>query len=205
MEKMIKFRELGLSDNIIKALEKKGFEEPTPIQAQTIPLLLSGSKDIIGQAQTGTGKTAAFGLPILEKIKKHENFVQAIVVAPTRELAIQVADELNTFKTDRSIKIATVYGGQSISEQLRRLKSGVDIVVGTPGRIIDHLNRRSMKLDRANYVVLDEADEMLNMGFREDIEKILEHVNKERQMLLFSATMPQEILQIAKVFLHNPD
>lgn len=205
MDKMIKFRELGLSDDIIKALEKKGFEEPTPIQEQTIPLLLSGSKDIIGQAQTGTGKTAAFGLPILEKIKRHENFVQAIVVAPTRELAIQVADEINSFKTDRSIKIATVYGGQSISEQLRRLKSGVDIVVGTPGRIIDHLNRRSLKLDRANYVVLDEADEMLNMGFREDIEKILEHVNKERQMLLFSATMPKEILQIAKRFMGDYD
>jgi len=205
MDKMIKFRELGLSDAIIQALEKKGFEEPTPIQKQTIPLLISGNKDIIGQAQTGTGKTAAFGLPILEKIKKHENFVQAIVVAPTRELAIQVADELNTFKTDKSIKISTVYGGQSISEQLRRLKSGVDIVVGTPGRIIDHLNRKSMKLDRTEYVVLDEADEMLNMGFRDDIEKILQFVNKDRQMLLFSATMPQEILQIAKRYMGDYD
>lgn len=202
---MIKFKELGLSDQILNALEKKGFEEPTPIQAKTIPLLLSGSKDIIGQAQTGTGKTAAFGLPILEKIKKHEKFVQAIVVAPTRELAIQVADEMMSFKTDRNIKVATVYGGQSISQQLRRLKSGVDIVVGTPGRIIDHLKRGSLKLDQAQYVVLDEADEMLNMGFREDIESILEYANEDRQMLLFSATMPPEILQIAKRFMGEYD
>lgn len=205
MEKMIKFKELGLSDHILKALEKKGFEEPTPIQSKTIPLLLSGSKDIIGQAQTGTGKTAAFGLPILEKIKKHEKYVQAIVVAPTRELAIQVADEMQSFISVKGIKIATVYGGQSISQQLRRLKSGVDIVVGTPGRIIDHLNRKSLKLDKAEYVVLDEADEMLNMGFREDIESILEYVNEERQMLLFSATMPPEILQIAKRFMGEYD
>ncbi len=205
MDKMSKFRELGLSEDILKALEKKGYEEPTPIQAQTIPLLLNGGKDIIGQAQTGTGKTAAFGLPILAKITKHSNHVQAIVVAPTRELAIQVADELESFKTDRSIKIATVYGGQSISQQLRRLKSGVDIVVGTPGRLIDHLNRRSLKLSETKYVVLDEADEMLNMGFREDIENILSHANKERQMLLFSATMPNEILQIAKRFMGDYD
>jgi len=205
MEKMIKFRELGLSDRIISALEKKGFEEPTPIQEKTIPLLLSGSKDIIGQAQTGTGKTAAFGLPILEKITKHEGHVQAIVVAPTRELAIQVADELESFKSDRRIKIATVYGGQSISQQLRRLKSGVDIVVGTPGRIIDHLNRKSLKLAQTRFVVLDEADEMLNMGFREDIENILSHANEDRQMLLFSATMPPEILAIAKRFMGDYD
>lgn len=205
MEKMIKFKELGLSDEILKALEKKGFEEPTPIQKETIPLLLSGSKDIIGQAQTGTGKTAAFGLPILEKIQKHQKYVQAIIVAPTRELAIQVADEMNSFKTDRKIKIATVYGGQSISQQLRRLKEGVDIVVGTPGRIIDHLNRKSLKLDQAQYVVLDEADEMLNMGFREDIESILEYAHEDRQMLLFSATMPPEILAIAKRFMGDYD
>lgn len=205
MEKMIKFKELGLSEGILKALEKKGFEEPTPIQAETIPLLLKGSKDIIGQAQTGTGKTAAFGLPILEKITKHSKNVQAIVVAPTRELAIQVAEELDSFKIDRSIKIATVYGGQSIDQQLRRLRSGVDIVVGTPGRLIDHLKRRSLKLDHVSHVVLDEADEMLNMGFREDIENILQYVNTDRQMLLFSATMPQEILQIAKRFMGDYD
>lgn len=205
MEKMSKFKALGLSDDILKALEKKGFEEPTPIQEQTIPLLISGDKDIVGQAQTGTGKTAAFGLPILEKIKKHEKFVQAIVVAPTRELAIQVAEELDSFKVDRSIKIATVYGGQAIDQQLRKLRSGVDIVVGTPGRLIDHLKRRSLVLDKVSYVVLDEADEMLNMGFREDIENILGYVNKTRQMLLFSATMPQEILSIAKRFMGEYD
>lgn len=205
MEKMIKFRELGLSEGILKALEKKGFEEPTPIQEKTIPLLINGSKDIIGQAQTGTGKTAAFGLPILEKITKHEKYVQAIVVAPTRELAIQVAEELDSFRTDKRIKIATVYGGQSIEQQLRKLKQGVDIVVGTPGRIIDHLNRKTLKLEQVKHVVLDEADEMLNMGFREDIESILEYVNEERQMLLFSATMPQEILEIAKRFMGDYD
>lgn len=201
VDKMIKFRELGLSDDILKALEKKGFEEPTPIQAQTIPMLLKGTHDIIGQAQTGTGKTAAFGLPILEKMDGHQKYVQAIVVAPTRELAIQVAEEIDSFKTDRNIKILSVYGGQSIDQQLKRLKSGVDIVVGTPGRIIDHLKRRSLKLDRVSHVVLDEADEMLNMGFREDIENILEYVNAERQMLLFSATMPSEILAIARKFM----
>lgn len=205
MVKMEKFRALGLSDGILKALEKKGFEEPTPIQEKTIPLLINGEKDIIGQAQTGTGKTAAFGLPILEKIEKHQKFIQAVVVAPTRELAIQVAEELDSFKIDKKIQIATVYGGQSIEQQLRKLKKGVDIVVGTPGRIIDHLNRKSMNLSQVNYVVLDEADEMLNMGFREDIENILSHVNKERQMLLFSATMPNEILAIAKKFMGEYD
>jgi len=205
MEKMQKFRDLGLSEDIIQALEKKGFEEPTPIQRETIPLLINGSKDIIGQAQTGTGKTAAFGLPILEKLRTHSKFVKAIVVAPTRELAIQVAEELDSFKTNRSIKIATVYGGQSIDQQLKRLRSGVDIVVGTPGRLIDHLKRKSLKLDQVSHVVLDEADEMLNMGFREDIESILEYVNKDRQMLLFSATMPNEILQIAKRFMGDYD
>ena len=205
MEKMIKFKALGLSDRILKALEKKGFEEPTPIQAETIPLLINGNRDIVGQAQTGTGKTAAFGLPILEKIDKHANYVQAIVVAPTRELAIQVAEELESFKLDKKIKIATVYGGQAIDLQLRKLKSGVDIVVGTPGRIIDHLKRRSLVLDKVSHVVLDEADEMLNMGFREDIENILGYVNQTRQMLLFSATMPQEILAIAKKYMGEYD
>ncbi|MBN2795187.1 MAG: DEAD/DEAH box helicase [Clostridia bacterium] len=205
MDKMEKFRALGLSDGILKALEKKGFEEPTPIQVSTIPLLIQGSKDIIGQAQTGTGKTAAFGLPILEKMEKHQKFVQAVIVAPTRELAIQVAEEMDSFKTDKKIVIATVYGGQAIDQQLRKLKQGVDIVVGTPGRIIDHLNRKSLDLSQVNYVVLDEADEMLNMGFREDIENILTHVNKERQMLLFSATMPSEILAIAKRYMGEYD
>lgn len=205
MEKMSKFKALGLSENIIKALEKKGFEEPTPIQEKTIPLLINGTKDIIGQAQTGTGKTAAFGLPILERITTHSKDVQAIVVAPTRELAIQVAEELDSFRTSKRVKIATVYGGQSIEQQLRKLRAGVDIVVGTPGRIIDHLKRKSLKLDHVSHVVLDEADEMLNMGFRDDIENILTYVNEDRQMLLFSATMPSEILEIAKRFMGEYD
>ncbi len=198
---MEKFRALGLSEKMISALEKKGFEEPTPIQKKTIPLLLEGVKDVIGQAQTGTGKTAAFGLPILERIDGHRKHVQAIVVTPTRELAIQVADELNSFNSDKKIKICTVYGGQSISIQLKKLKEGMDIVVGTPGRIIDHLNRKSLKIDKVDYVVLDEADEMLNMGFIEDIENILSFANEERQMLLFSATMPKEVLSIARKFM----
>ena len=133
--KMIKFKELGLSDQILKALEKKGFEEPTPIQTETIPMLLKGTENVIGQAQTGTGKTAAFGLPILERILEHQKYVQAIIVAPTRELAIQITEELQSFKTDKVVKILTVYGGQSIDLQLKKLKSGVDIVVGTPGRL----------------------------------------------------------------------
>lgn len=198
INKLEGFAALGLSEKTIKALVKKGFEEPSPIQALTIPVLLKGEKDVVGQAQTGTGKTAAFGLPILEMINKSNGNVRAIVLAPTRELAIQVAEEINSFANGRKLKIVPVYGGQSIELQIRQLKKGVDIVVGTPGRVQDLIDRKVLKLDKLEYFILDEADEMLNMGFVEDIEKILESTNKDKRMLFFSATMPKEILKIAE-------
>ena len=198
INKLEGFAALGLSEKTIKALAKKGFEEPSPIQALTIPVLLKGEKDVVGQAQTGTGKTAAFGLPILEMIDKSNGNVRAIVLAPTRELAIQVAEEINSFANGRKLKIVPVYGGQSIELQIRQLKKGVDIVVGTPGRVQDLIDRKVLKLDKLEYFILDEADEMLNMGFVEDIEKILESTNKDKRMLFFSATMPKEILKIAE-------
>ena len=198
INKLEGFAALGLSEKTIKALAKKGFEEPSPIQALTIPVLLKGEKDVVGQAQTGTGKTAAFGLPILEMINKSNGNVRAIVLAPTRELAIQVAEEINSFANGRKLKIVPVYGGQSIELQIRQLKKGVDIVVGTPGRVQDLIDRKVLRLDKLEYFILDEADEMLNMGFVEDIEKILESTNKDKRMLFFSATMPKEILKIAE-------
>ncbi|MBI1226471.1 MAG: DEAD/DEAH box helicase [Bacteroidetes bacterium] len=199
------FKELGLSADILEGLLKKGFVNPTPIQAQTIPMLLNGERDIIGQAQTGTGKTAAFGLPIIERITPGLRKVQAIVLAPTRELASQVADELESLKGKRDLRILPVYGGQGMDIQLRQLKQGVDIVVATPGRAIDHLKRKTLKLDDVRFMVLDEADEMLNMGFVDDIETILTHVPEERRMLLFSATMPGPILKLAKKFMGEYD
>lgn len=197
MEKLEQFRELGLSEKTLKALAKKGYEQPTPIQALTIPALLNGDKDIIGQAQTGTGKTAAFSLPILENFEPSK-VIQAIVLAPTRELALQVAEEMNSLAYGKKIRITPVYGGQSIEFQIRQLKKGTDIIVGTPGRVIDLMERKLIKLQDLKYFILDEADEMLNMGFVEDIEKILEATNEDKRMLFFSATMPNEIMKIAK-------
>lgn len=201
MEKLLTFRELGLTEKTLKPLEKKGFENPSPIQALTIPALLNGEKDIIGQAQTGTGKTAAFSLPILEKIEESTGNVQAIILAPTRELAVQVAEEINSLAAGRRLKIIPVYGGQSLEQQKRHLQRGVDIVVGTPGRVIDLINRKILKIDNLKYFILDEADEMLNMGFVEDIEQILKSTNADKRMLFFSATMPAEILKIAKRYM----
>jgi ATP-dependent RNA helicase DeaD len=198
MSTLENFKKLGLSESSIDALVHKGFEEPTAIQEQVIPILLKGEKDVVGQAQTGTGKTAAFGLPILERIEPGKGYVQAIILCPTRELAIQVAEEINSLRGKKSVHILPVYGGSSIEQQLRRLKSGVDIVVGTPGRVIDHINRRSLNLSQVKFLVLDEADEMLNMGFIEDTEKIISHSSKDRRMLLFSATMPDAILNLAR-------
>lgn len=198
---MTKFENLGLSENTLKALAKKGFEEPSPIQEQTIPILLKGEKDIIGQAQTGTGKTAAFGLPLIEKLEGNERGVQALVLTPTRELAIQVSEEINSLKGKKKLSIMPIYGGQSIEVQLRRLKKGTHIVVGTPGRIIDHIKRGTLKIDSLKYLILDEADEMLNMGFIDDVEEILKHTNADKRMLFFSATMPQAILKIAKKYM----
>jgi len=194
-----KFKDLGLSEDILKELKKKGFEEPTEIQEKIIPILLKEEVDIVGQAQTGTGKTAAFGLPILERISyTGTRKVQALILVPTRELAIQVSEELNSFKGKKRLQIIPVYGGQSIIDQIRKLNSGVDIVVGTPGRINDHIKRKSIDLADVSYVVLDEADEMLNMGFIDEVEEILRKTNPNRKTLLFSATMHDSILKIAK-------
>lgn len=192
-------REMGVDKRIVRSLSEIGFERMTPIQEQTIPLLLAG-KDVIGQAQTGTGKTASFGIPILQNIDPENKDVQAIVLCPTRELAIQAADELRRFaKYMHGIKVLPVYGGQDIRGQIKLLKN-VQIVVGTPGRVMDHMRRHTLRLEHIRMVVLDEADEMLNMGFREDIESILKDVPSQRQTALFSATMPQPILDITHTY-----
>lgn len=199
------FKDLNLSSEVARALEEMGFETPTPIQAQAIPEVLEGH-DIIGQAQTGTGKTAAFGIPLLEKIDPSVRKPQALILCPTRELAVQVANEFQKLgKFLHNVKCMPVYGGEPIRFQIMGLRKGVQIIVGTPGRVIDHINRKTLKLSHVNTVILDEADEMLNMGFREDIEGILEQVeNEEKQMLLFSATMPKPILDITHKFQKNP-
>lgn len=199
----VRFEEMGLSEEIQKAVRYMGFEEASPIQAKAIPAMISGI-DLIGQAQTGTGKTAAFGIPILEKVDPKLKKLQAIVLCPTRELAIQVADEIrNLSRYMHGIKVLPIYGGQDIVKQIRSLKSGTQIVIGTPGRVMDHMRRKTMKLDFVHTVVLDEADEMLNMGFREDIEFVLSGVPEERQTVLFSATMPKLIMEITKKFQNN--
>lgn len=198
---MKSFKELGLSEAALGILRKKGFEVPTLIQERVIPVVLTESCDIVGQAQTGTGKTAAFGLPILEQIKEHAGVVQVLVLTPTRELAIQVAEEIYSLKGEKKLSIVPIYGGQAISLQLRSLKKGIDIVVGTPGRIIDHLKRHTLKLKNISYLVLDEADEMLNMGFLEDVKTIMAETGPDKRTMLFSATMPNEIMQIAKKYM----
>ena len=204
-EETASFNDLGLSESTLKSIEEIGYKVPSPIQAQAIPIVLSGS-DVVGQAQTGTGKTAAFMLPILEKIDPRNKNVQALILCPTRELAVQVHDEAKKFaQNNRDIHILSVYGGQSYDPQIRALKRGVQIVVGTPGRIMDHMKRKTLKLDSLKFMVLDEADEMLNMGFKDDIETILVDTPSERQTVLFSATMPPEILKIAKTHQKNPE
>lgn len=195
------FSDLGLSANALSAIAAKGFEQPSPIQRMAIPVLLSETCDVIAQAQTGTGKTAAFGLPILERLDVKKIVPQALILAPTRELAIQVTEELASLRGTRPLHLLTVYGGQSISEQQRRLKRGAQIVVGTPGRILDLLRRGDLHLDSVEWVVLDEADEMLNMGFIEDVEEILAQVTSEHRMFLFSATMPERIVCLSKKFM----
>ena len=199
----MKFSELQLNDQVLDALEAMRFDECTPIQEKSIPVILEG-RDLIAVAQTGTGKTAAFGIPILEKVDPKLKKLQAIVLCPTRELAIQVADEIrNLSRYMHGIKVLPIYGGQDIVKQIRSLKSGTQIVIGTPGRVMDHMRRKTMKLDFVHTVVLDEADEMLNMGFREDIEFVLSGVPEERQTVLFSATMPKPIMEITKKFQNN--
>ncbi len=194
------FKDYNLSNEMLEALEKKGFVSPSEIQALVIPELLKEETHLIGQAQTGTGKTAAFSIPILEKIIPTKK-VKALILAPTRELANQVSDEIYSLKGKKEVKILAVYGGASIENQIKNLKKGVDIVVGTPGRVIDMINKGALKLNELEYFVLDEADEMLNMGFIEDIELILEKTNEDKKMLFFSATIPKPILAIAKRFM----
>ncbi|XCY61984.1 DEAD/DEAH box helicase [Streptococcus iniae] len=200
----MKFTELNLSEDIQSAVVTAGFEKASPIQEMTIPLALEG-KDVIGQAQTGTGKTVAFGLPTLNKIRTDDNIIQALVIAPTRELAVQSQEELFRFGRDKGVKVRSVYGGSSIDKQIKALKSGAHIVVGTPGRLLDLIKRKALKLEHVETLILDEADEMLNMGFLEDIEAIISRVPEERQTLLFSATMPAPIKQIGVKFMKNPE
>ena len=203
MTNLTKFRDLGLSETMIECLRKKGFEEPTPIQAKAIPFLLTRNQDLIGKAQTGTGKTGAFGIPIIEKVIPQNKKIQALILVPTRELAIQVTEEISSFAQEQKTSIVALYGGQPIERQISRLHRGVDIVVGTPGRIIDHLERKTLDISKVSFVVLDEADEMLNMGFIEDIEKILQTAPKNRRTVLFSATMPPHIEKLAKNYMHD--
>lgn len=201
----MKFSELGLNDELLKAIKRSGFEEATPIQEQTIPLALAG-KDVIGQAQTGTGKTAAFALPILQNLDKHNKTIQALIIEPTRELAIQTQEELFRLGRDEKARVQVVYGGADIGRQIRSLKNHVPaILVGTPGRLLDHLKRKTINLEGVNTIVLDEADEMLDMGFIQDIESILSYVKNRSQTLLFSATMPKPILRISEKFMHDPE
>ncbi|HEP3315782.1 TPA: DEAD/DEAH box helicase [Streptococcus pyogenes] len=200
----MKFTEFNLSQDIQSAVVTAGFEKASPIQEMTIPLALEG-KDVIGQAQTGTGKTAAFGLPTLNKIRTNENIIQALVIAPTRELAVQSQEELFRFGREKGVKVRSVYGGSSIEKQIKALKSGAHIVVGTPGRLLDLIKRKALILDHVETLILDEADEMLNMGFLEDIEAIISRVPADRQTLLFSATIPAPIKQIGVKFMKDPE
>ncbi len=200
----IRFEDLELDSRILRAVTEMGFEAATPIQAQAIPVQMEG-RDIVGQAQTGTGKTAAFGIPLLQKVDPKDKKLQAIVLCPTRELAIQVAEEIRRLaKYMHGVKVAPVYGGQDITRQIRSLKEGVQIVIGTPGRVMDHMRRRTIRCDHVHTAILDEADEMLDMGFLEDMETILGELPEERQTLMFSATMPMEIQRIAQKFQKEP-
>lgn len=197
---MTQFKDLWIWEQTLAAITKKWFVTPSPIQAQVIPLLLKGEKNIIGQAATGTGKTAAFGIPLIEKLTPGGK-VQAMILAPTRELATQIAEEIDSLQGKKWLKVMAIYGKQSYEIQHRALKRGIDILVGTPGRIMDHLNRKTLDLSHLSYFILDEADEMLDMGFIDDIEKIFKTTNPEKKVLLFSATMPREVLQIAKKYI----
>lgn len=200
---MIKFEDLGLDEQIVRSVSHMGYEETTPIQEKTIPVALQG-KDLIGQAQTGTGKTAAFGIPLIQKCQRENERPQGLVLAPTRELAVQVAEELNKLGNDKGIRALPIYGGQDISWQINALKKRPHIIVATPGRLMDHMRRKTIRLNEVEMVVLDEADEMLNMGFVEDIETILQDLPEIRQTLLFSATMPRQIQNLAQRFMKDP-
>ncbi len=198
---MKSFDELGLSSKTLSILKQKGFEIPTPIQEDTIPAILQTKDDIVGQAQTGTGKTAAFGLPLLELLDEKTKNTQAIILTPTRELAIQVSEEIISLKGDRKLRVTPIYGGQSIDLQFRSLIKGIHIVVGTPGRVLDHLKRRTLALEHIKFLVLDEADEMLDMGFLDDVKEIMAATSEDKRTFLFSATMPKEILKVAEKYM----
>ena len=199
------FSNLGIRHDIVNAISELGFENPTPIQEQSIPVLLTGSNDFVGLAQTGTGKTAAFGLPLLELLDFEENYPQALILCPTRELCLQITNDLKNYAKNMSnVHVVAVYGGASISDQLRQIKRGVQIVVATPGRMLDIINRKAIDFSQVQFVVLDEADEMLNMGFQEDIDNILSTTPDEKKTWLFSATMPSEVRRIAKRYMENP-
>ncbi|WP_250277637.1 DEAD/DEAH box helicase [[Clostridium] colinum] len=201
----LKFEELQLSNQLVRAVKDMGFEEATPIQSKAITKVLEG-KDIIGQSQTGTGKTAAFGLPCIDMIDTENKKLQAVILSPTRELAIQICEEFRKFlKYKDDIKVLPVYGGQPIERQIGALKKGVQIVVGTPGRVMDHMKRRTLKMETVKMVILDEADEMLDMGFRDDIEAILDKIPEDRQTVLFSATIAKEIMELTDKYLVNPE
>jgi len=199
------FIELGIRHDIVNAISELGFENPTPIQEQSIPVLLTGSNDFVGLAQTGTGKTAAFGLPLLELLDFEENYPQALILCPTRELCLQITNDIKNYaKKMGNVHVVAVYGGTSISDQLRQIKRGVQIVVATPGRMLDIINRKAIDFSQVRFVVLDEADEMLNMGFQEDIDSILSTTPEEKKTWLFSATMPTEVRRIAKKYMNEP-
>jgi ATP-dependent RNA helicase DeaD len=202
---MITFEELGLEERLVKATSELGFVNPTTIQEKAIPVLLSGTKDFIGLAQTGTGKTAAFALPLLQVINENDKYPQALVVCPTRELCMQIVNEIELFKKHmRAVNAIAVYGGTSIGQQIRELKRGIQIVAATPGRLIDLIERKAINLEQIKYVVLDEADEMLNMGFQDDIELILKNTPQRESTWLFSATMPPEIRRVSKKYMKDP-
>lgn len=198
-----RFDDFGLHPDILKGIYDIGFEEPSPIQTECIPAVLRG-EDVIGQAQTGTGKTAAFGIPVLDRIQTNIHQVQSIILTPTRELAIQVSEELRRIGRPRRVKTLPIYGGQSIGRQVKALQQGVHVVIGTPGRLLDHLRRGTLQVDAVEMIVLDEADEMLDMGFIDDIESVLKFVPTDRQLLLFSATMPPAIRQLANKYMRKP-
>ena len=202
-QEITSFEDLHLDRKILAALKDMGFEEPSPIQKGAIPLALEG-EDLIGQAQTGTGKTAAFGIPIIQKINEKDRPIQALVMSPTRELCIQVADEISKIGRTKRVRVLPVYGGQPIERQIRSLKRGIQVVIGTPGRLLDHIRRGTIDLEYVNFLVLDEADEMLDMGFVDDMENIIKNVPPERQTMLFSATMPRPILSISKKYMRAP-
>ncbi|MDE7443654.1 MAG: DEAD/DEAH box helicase, partial [Muribaculaceae bacterium] len=202
---MSTFSELGVRGDLLKAIEELGYESPMPVQEKVIPHLLNEDNDVVALAQTGTGKTAAFGLPVLQRIDTSSKQTQALILSPTRELCLQIGSDLADYsKYISNLKVVPVYGGSSIQSQIRSLKEGAQIIVATPGRLIDLINRGVVKLEHVHTVILDEADEMLNMGFLDSIDDILSHVPQERKMLMFSATMPTEIARIAKKYMHDP-